>query len=99
MELECGRITRFVLPAVRAAIAERMSVRRHRQSEIAGKLGIVQVAVSKYLNGRYSDEVGRIKRYIESKGLEKGIVERIERGESKETINAEIDQLCTALTR
>lgn len=100
MELECGRITRFILPAVRASIAEKLNTtRRYRQAEIAERLGIVQVAVSKYINGRYSSEVARIKQYIESKGLAKGIVEQIEKGESKERISMGIDELCTQLSR
>ncbi|MDE1823502.1 MAG: hypothetical protein KGI00_01035 [Candidatus Micrarchaeota archaeon] len=98
MELECGKITRYVLPAVRASIAEKMSMtKRYRQGEIAEKLGIVQVAVSKYLNGRYSSEVAKIKGRIERKGLANAIVAGIEMGEPSEKIVLRIDELCNAL--
>jgi predicted transcriptional regulator len=65
MEPECRRISREVVPAVRAYLAEVMSIEYgYRQQQIAKKLGIAQVAVSKYLNGKYSEDVARMKRMV-----------------------------------
>lgn len=95
MDPECRNISKVILPAVRASIAEIMRNQyNYRQKEIAEKLGVVQVAVSKYLNKRYSDEIERIKRYITEHGLITGIVDDIVKGKPSEEIGREIDSLC-----
>ena len=57
-------------------------------------MGIVQVAVSKYLNGKYSKEVKQLKDYIEKNGLNSELIQSILDGESSDAINRKIDNLC-----
>jgi predicted transcriptional regulator len=94
-DISCKKIQKLVLPAIRVAIAEELSKKYdYTQEEIAKKLGVVQVAVSKYLNGRYSKEIEKIADYIKSKGLANNIVLNIVNKESKEKIENEIMALC-----
>lgn len=97
MELECSSITRFVLPAVRASVAESMRKKySYNQQEIAEMLGIAQVAVSKYMNGRYSKHVAEIKKYIISNGLDREVI-RYARKSDLEKVNRAINDLCAKL--
>lgn len=51
MDPGCRKISKEILPAVRASVAQTMiSECNYRQREIAEKLGVVQVSVSKYLH-------------------------------------------------
>jgi predicted transcriptional regulator len=51
MEPECRSIAREMIPAVRAYLADVMYTKYHyKQQEIANRLGLAQVAVSKYIN-------------------------------------------------
>ncbi|MDE1762524.1 MAG: hypothetical protein KGH78_05050 [Candidatus Micrarchaeota archaeon] len=93
-DLLCRTITKLTLPAVRAAISEDLSKRGYTQSQIADSIGIVQVGVGKYLNRKYSAEVGRVKEFVQSEGLSKGIVEGIIKGKSLQDTGHEIDRLC-----
>ena len=53
MEMDCISITKVILPAVRVNIAKQLDKKYGlSQKEIAQRLGVAQVAVSKYLNGR-----------------------------------------------
>lgn len=95
MEPECRRVTRVILPAIRASVAEVMSRRyNYNQEEIARKLDIVQVAVSKYLNRRYSSAVHKMKMYIIKNNLNRGIIEDILNGRGVKEIEKDIDSLC-----
>jgi predicted transcriptional regulator len=83
------------LPAIRAAVAEELSNKyNYTQEEIAGSLGIVQVAVSKYLNKRYSNKIAKLKNYIKEKGLAEEIVKSIIDKQQKEKIENKINLLC-----
>jgi predicted transcriptional regulator len=98
MEPECKKITRVVLPAVRAAVAQSLKEKHHySQVEIAKKLGIVQVAVSKYINGRYSEEVEKVKRKIAEKGIGAGLVEEIVKGMDSGKIAESIEHICAEI--
>jgi len=57
-------------------------------------LGIVQVAVSKYLNKRYSSKIAKLKDYIKEKGLIDDIVKSIIEKQEKEKIENKINLLC-----
>lgn len=95
---ECKDIIKVVLPAVRASVAETMREKyRYSQEEIAQKLGVVQVAVSKYLHKRYSAEISKMKAYVTEHGLTEGIVSEIVKGGSRQEVDAEIDRLCDRL--
>jgi predicted transcriptional regulator len=95
MKPECKDIVEVVLPAVRASVAEVMSDRYgYKQKERAEKLGVVQVAVSKYLNGKCSREISGMKERIIRQGLNVGVVESIVSGRKRQEIEGEIDKLC-----
>jgi predicted transcriptional regulator len=95
---ECKGIVRAVLPAVRASVASTMHDKYgYTQEKIAERLGVVQVAVSKYLRSKYSDDIGRIKRYIAQNQLIDPIVGKIVSGESRQQIDRAIDELCDRL--
>ena len=51
------------------------------------------MAVSKYLNGKYSKQVAGIKRYIVSNGLEKEILRHVRESDIKKA-NTAINELC-----
>lgn len=94
-ELLCRKVTQVLLPAIRASIAETLDKKYYfTQDETAKRLGIVQVAVSKYINRRYSNEVLRIKKYIDSNELNVGIVSSIVEGIDLKEVNRRIDELC-----
>jgi len=83
------------LPAIRAAVAEELSSKyNYTQEEIANSLGIVQVAVSKYLNKKYSNKIAKLKNYIKEKGLADDIVKSIIDKQQKEKIENKINLLC-----
>jgi len=83
------------LPAIRAAVAEELSSKyNYTQEEIANSLGIVQVAVSKYLNKKYSSKIAKLKNYIKEKGLADDIVKSIIDKQEKEKIENKINLLC-----
>jgi len=83
------------LPAIRAAVAEELSNKYdYTQEEIASSLGIVQVAVSKYLNKKYSSKIAKLKNYIKEKGLADDIVKSIIDKQEKEKIENKINLLC-----
>ncbi len=99
MEPDCRKITKEILPAIRAAITDIMAAQYHyRQIDIAGKLGIVQVAVSKYLNQKYSERVAEIKRYILQRDLVRSIVNSIVDNSSRDDIDKQINALCARLS-
>ena len=83
------------MPAIRAAVAEELSNKYdYTQEEIASSLGIVQVAVSKYLNKKYSSKIAKLKNYIKEKGLADDIVKSIIDKQEKEKIENKINLLC-----
>ena len=83
------------MPAIRAAVAEELSNEyNYTQEEIASSLGIVQVAVSKYLNKKYSSKIAKLKDYIKEKGLADDIVKSIIEKQEKEKIENKINLLC-----
>ena len=98
MELECDRIAKYVLPAVRVSVAEGMKNEYSMsQQKIAQKLGVAQVAVSKYLNGRYSDNVKRIRDYIIKKKLADKIIKSAAGSSHKDALNIMMEDLCARI--
>ncbi len=95
---ECKGIIRSVLPAVRASVATTMHDKYgYSQERIAKELGVVQVAVSKYLRNRYSAQIHRMKSYILQNKLNDSIVSKILKGEGRQQIDGAIDELCDRL--
>jgi predicted transcriptional regulator len=96
MDLKCKKITNLILPAVRASIAEELYKKYDmKQKDIADNLSIVQVAVSKYLNKKYSKRIENLKNYIFSNKLNDEVIKAIITKENKKIINKEIEKLCT----
>ncbi len=96
-DLACIEITKDILPAVRAAIAERLSKEyNYRQIDIAKKLGVAQVAVSKYLNNKYSKHVARIKEFVVEKGMLNNVIKEILNGDEQTKISRKIDEVCSS---
>ncbi|MDE1856243.1 MAG: helix-turn-helix domain-containing protein [Candidatus Micrarchaeota archaeon] len=94
-ELLCRTITKLVLPAVRASVSEKLHKEHgYTQEKIADKIGIVQVGVGKYLNGKYSQEVRDIKEYIDENELSEPIIKGILGGCSLKETERQIDILC-----
>lgn len=95
---ECKDIVKVVLPAIRASVAEAMhNDYGYSQERIANKLGVVQVAVSKYLHGRYSKDISNAKKYIVQHGLDRAVVSKIAKGGNRKQIDGAIDELCDRL--
>ena len=98
MDLECSSITREMLPAVRAYTAEQLSRKYSMtQAEIAIRLGIAQVAVSKYLNGKYSEKVRRMKERVGKSRKVDGVVSRVAGMTNAIDVGSVINDLCTSL--
>ena len=98
MEQSCNNITKIILPAVRASISQSMKNKYGwTQEQIAEKLGIVQVAVSKYLNKKYSKEVGVLVNKINEDVESKKIAAMLNEGVNKNEITKQIDNLCTKI--
>ena len=92
MDPECRIISKEILPAVRASVAQTMiSEYNYCQREIAEKLGVVQVSVSKYINKKYSKEISEIVGYIKGKRLEGKVIESIVSGKPTAEISEELD--------
>ena len=94
---ECKEIITIILPAVRASVAESMHTNGYSQKEIAEKLGVVQVAVSKYLHKRYSKQILNMKNYIGSHRMNREVLKKIESGKNSREIDRTIDKLCDTL--
>ncbi|MDE1861252.1 MAG: helix-turn-helix domain-containing protein [Candidatus Micrarchaeota archaeon] len=100
MDFECADITKVVLPAIRASTAQIMIQKYgYKQQDIARELGVAQVAVSKYLNGRYSAKVARMKDYITKEELNGEIIRRMLNNDNQEKINKAVNDLCALLLR
>jgi predicted transcriptional regulator len=72
MLIPCEVAIKYFIPATRASIAKILANKYNfSQLEIALKLGITQAAVSKYLNGKYSNEIKRLenKKFLKSLSL------------------------------
>lgn len=98
MDPECRIISKLILPAVRASVAETMKRDYNfSQKRIADALGVVQVSISKHLNNRHSSDIESIKQYIGEHGLGRQVIESIIANETPDSIGRKIDELCESL--
>jgi predicted transcriptional regulator len=96
MPLKCIVVTRDILPAIRASVAEELNAKYgFRQKEIAKSLGVVQVAISKYINRRYTEKIRKIKDFITVNKLNIDIVHAIVEKHEREDVKKLIETLCT----
>ena len=95
MDPECRIITNELIPGVRACLAKQM-MRRYgvTQQEIAKKLGIAQVAVSKYMNMKYSEPVARAVRKASRSISKSGLMQEIIRSKNPDEANRKIERFC-----
>ncbi|MHB1830491.1 MAG: helix-turn-helix domain-containing protein [Candidatus Micrarchaeaceae archaeon] len=99
MDMECNSITKLVLPAIRINMAEQFSSKYNlNQKEIAHKLGIAQVAVSKYLNGKYSESLKKAKESVWTMGFVDSTVMEMAMKGSPKVIDGLVNELCTRIS-
>ena len=95
MDPECRKITKAMIPAVRAYLADVMSRKYgYKQQEIARRLGVAQVAVSKYRNTRYSEQVARLREEVAKHAESANLVETVLHSKSPEEVNERIERFC-----
>lgn len=95
MEPECRKIAQTMIPAVRVYLAQTMSSRyKLKQREIAARLGIAQVAVSKYLNMRYSASVAKARAEAARRISKTHLVNEILESRSANDANMRIERFC-----
>jgi predicted transcriptional regulator len=92
------RASKEIVPSVRIAMALELS-RNYNLSEerIAGILGVTQAAVSKYLNGSYSDKIRDLIKNFDESEIKK-FSAKIAAGE-KDEVNKYICSLCASLNQ
>ncbi len=97
MVSECDRMMKIAIPAVRIAVAKSLNRFGMSQSEIAKRLGVAQAAVSKYLSTKYSKRISDIEKFVESRGLQKGIVNLITANRGDARVQEKIDQIASGI--
>lgn len=86
----------ILIPSIRASVADELYVKyNYNQDEIAKSLGIVQVAVSKYINNKYSEKMRKVKEFIIANRLNRDIIAAIIDNKGNVEINKRIEELCT----
>ncbi len=94
-EFDCGIIVSTMIPAVRIRVAEILDSKYgYTQKDIADKLGVVQVAVSKYLNKKYSKAVEKMKENLSAKIEKDKLVENIIKSSNSDEVNYKIERFC-----
>ncbi len=87
------RATKLIVPAARSTIARELKYRyKMTEQEIASQLDVAQAAVSKYLSGRYSNEIKEIEQDIDKEWIAEK-VSMIAKGK-KEYAGAAICTIC-----
>ncbi len=88
--------TNEIIPAIRSYIAKEL-VNKHKLSEdaVAGLLDVAQAAVSKYMNGKYSDRVKEIEAKLNTKLIDSYIA-KIAEG-NKQYVNMCVCKLCQSV--
>lgn len=78
------RASKEIVPAMRVVIARELKQKYNMtEDRIAEILGIAQAAVSKYLNGNYSETVDKIAGKVDMESVDK-YIEQIASGNQKE---------------
>lgn len=96
--LKCLNISNRILPAVRINIARQLDRKYNlRQREIALRLGVAQVAVSKYLNGNYSRSLKETVDAIEKAGMVDSAVIRLVKMEDEAEVGKIVNDLCAKI--
>ncbi|MEM7822585.1 MAG: helix-turn-helix domain-containing protein [Candidatus Aenigmatarchaeota archaeon] len=77
MSVLCEVMVRQIIPAVRVKVAKQLYTKGLKQEEIAKKLGLTQAAISKYLSGKYTQEVRKLEKSEAVKKISDKIVKAI----------------------
>ncbi len=86
----------LLIPSIRASVADELYGKyNYKQDEIAKSLGIVQVAVSKYVNNKCSERMKKVKDFINTNKLNRDIIAAIMDNKGNAEINMRIEELCT----
>ncbi len=95
---ECKSITKVILPAIRASVAEVLNkTYKYTESDIADRLSVAQPAVSKYLSNNCSEDILKLKSRILSSGMADKLIAAIAGGRPRAEVEKEIDWLCGKL--
>jgi len=63
MSILCEVMAKQIIPAVRARTTKQLYTKYNfNQQEIAARLGITQAAISKYLSGKYTQEIKQLEK-------------------------------------
>jgi predicted transcriptional regulator len=62
MSLLCEVVVKQIIPAVRVRTTKKLYSAGLTQEEIAKKLGLTQAAISKYLSGKYTQEIKKLEK-------------------------------------
>ncbi|MEM5853102.1 MAG: helix-turn-helix domain-containing protein [Candidatus Aenigmatarchaeota archaeon] len=62
MSVFCEMIVKQIIPAVRVRTTKQLYANGMKQEDIAMKLGLTQAAISKYLTGKYTQEIRKLER-------------------------------------
>lgn len=94
MYTNCDEIFKLTIPAARIAVARTLNKRYEmNQEQIARNLGLAQAAVSKYLNGRYSQKIKRVEWLIVKKRYAVPIARMIIAKKDRKSVLLKIDEL------
>jgi len=78
MSVLCEVMVKQIIPAVRVDVTKQLYSRYHfNQEYIAEKLGITQAAVSKYLSGKYTQEIKKLERDKIVKNISDDVIKAI----------------------
>ncbi|MEM5766576.1 MAG: helix-turn-helix domain-containing protein [Candidatus Aenigmatarchaeota archaeon] len=74
----CEVVVKKIIPAVRVRVAKQLYKKYNfSQEEIANKLNLTQAAISKYLSGKYTEEIRKLERSENVKNISEEIVKAI----------------------
>ncbi len=97
MQMLCEKLSKFSVPAVRAAVSYTLSNSYGMsQNAIAAKLGIAQPAVYKYLKGKYSKRVMMVTNYIRSSNSHKIIINAVLSGSTDTKIRELVEKVASS---
>jgi predicted transcriptional regulator len=93
MYTNCNRIFEITVPAVKAAVARDLSMKYGvKEGNIARALGMAQPGISKYLNGKYSNDIKTVENAARRGPGCKRIVAAVLSGKSGKDISYLVDR-------
>ncbi len=90
----CETVSKEFLPALKAATAVELSKNGFSQVRIAGELGVTQAQVSKYLAGKYSNEIKKLSETEKFKAIGSELAILIKKNVSVKELNNHTCDFC-----